>query len=681
MIVRGRRRVARRAGKRRAAAGDPAAACIAPHDTKTGAALAKAATKMTAAVCRACGGSDKRCGGAATDDLQVADVGLPALCPYVAVPGEADSCAGEVASLGDAVDCLACTTRYRADCVALAADASAHPLPAACTHAALCDPGYTGAACTTLLPEVVPELAKLPDPASWLTDGKSGARYRRATRRERLRYGWLPGTFLVEAKQARADATAGASTVELALPTADGEVHHVLFDLASAERGEQMIEVRGEVSGKARAKAAFPLFLNYLSRTKLETSFEALVRLVVVEDGGAAVRGMAGSRWLDGYLPTGTLELDPSLTTPNSPHPGQLVVLGVRIPDAGTAAGWNQCHGEGICGAYCNVQAIGAPCSADVSNPCCEPYDPDGQPSDDCHDGFDNDFDGKIDEGGSPSDNSCRHSEYCTPNGTLPTHTHPREAGKQFILLGEIHLCSWFADQLKDWRVEMHVRAEHIVHGYEGETGYDPYHYLADHRMGLRFVTAKCWILDDLEQARECKDGALADCDPFDAAPHVYPYAGAGNSSGNYLFEMPRADMAHAVTVGLWQPVNLVQVLMATGKGQQLVGGTSPSVAGRAEAAYSVAKYTDTYTSENFNVSNHELGHSLGFTHCDAELSPIDNVCTIMGDDHNTTGSCQLSEICNVPDGHARLSADNAEALYGALRSGTVLPYHFGNAP
>lgn len=651
-----------------------------------------AENRMRRKICRACGGADHRCddtvgntpGSGGGDDALPKEIGLPAVCPQVTPPGSDASCQHAISSLSDAIECLTCTARYRAECTALAANPSGGALPQECLRAPICEPGYTGFACNQLRPEVVPELAALPEPQQWLTDKPTGRRYRRATRQERVRYGWLPGTYLVEAPNAVGNAKRGIGPIFLLVPTGDDQVHRIALDLAHAATGPQAIELSNQ-GGKARAKTTQPVFFNFLSHIEPKTSFEALVHLLAVENGGAKINGMAGTHKIDGYLSTRPLSLDAQLAPPNGLDTRAIAVISIINPDADASGGWNDCHGEGICGAFCDNQGITAPCSGDSVNPCCQPYDPDGIPADDCHDGFDNDGDGQIDVGGNaatgaPADTSCAHTPECVPNGTNPSHSHATESGKQFILLGDIHLCSSMVDKGQDWQAELHTRAVHIVGGFREETGYAAWDNLNTY-MTLRNVAIKCWWIDDVDKARECKDGSLADCAPFNAPPHLYPYVGAGNNASSYLGDYPRADMVHSVQVGLSQPVNLVQVLMATGTGQALIGATSPSVGGLTVGEYSVAKWGDTWAIESFNVSNHEIGHSFNLTHCDAELSPIDNMCTIMGDDHNTTGNCLLSDICNVADGHARMSPENAQQLYSAVRNGSAMRFHYGNVP
>src|SRR6185369_9680830 len=104
-------------------------ACPVPGDGKAGAALAKAEQKKVSTICKSCGGADHACNG--TGDLAVSDIGFPASCPAVTVPG-GDACAGAVTTLSQLVTCVDCVAEFETRC----ADAVAVPgliaLPAQC---------------------------------------------------------------------------------------------------------------------------------------------------------------------------------------------------------------------------------------------------------------------------------------------------------------------------------------------------------------------------------------------------------------------------------------------------------------------------------------------------------------------------------------------------------------------
>jgi hypothetical protein len=112
-----------------------------------------------------------------------------------------------------------------------------------------------------------------------------------------------------------------------------------------------------------------------------------------------------------------------------------------------------------------------------------------------------------------------------------------------------------------------------------------------------------------------------------------------------------------------------------------LTGVLSPSVGGLNVGIFSVVKASDTYQGEHWSYGVHELGHAFGLTHCDAETSPVDNECTVMGDSNHTGGGfCSLATICDAPAGKSRFGPGSAQILYGGVR-GTAFPYNFGNIP
>ena len=85
-----------------------------PDGVKAAPAIAKAESKKRAAICKACGGADRVCGGG--DDLTPGQIGFSSSCPNVTIPGGA-SCAHSIITLQDIVDCVDCVTEFKADCL------------------------------------------------------------------------------------------------------------------------------------------------------------------------------------------------------------------------------------------------------------------------------------------------------------------------------------------------------------------------------------------------------------------------------------------------------------------------------------------------------------------------------------------------------------------------------------
>jgi hypothetical protein len=103
--------------------------CPVPGDGKAALKIARAESFMVARICRRCGGRDGVCGG--DDDFGPATIGFPAACPDLSLPG-GPSCAGPVETLQSLVDCLACVSDARVECVDALAVPWARPYPAEC---------------------------------------------------------------------------------------------------------------------------------------------------------------------------------------------------------------------------------------------------------------------------------------------------------------------------------------------------------------------------------------------------------------------------------------------------------------------------------------------------------------------------------------------------------------------
>jgi hypothetical protein len=136
-------------------AGEHAAACPVPGDGKSAAALAAARAKAESAVCKACGGAGKRCGGG--DDLALGLVGVASACPAVG------TCGGPLASLGDLVACIDCTAAARGACALAGAAPGVVEAPAGCADVPP-TPTPTMTPSPTLTPIATPTLTATPTP-------------------------------------------------------------------------------------------------------------------------------------------------------------------------------------------------------------------------------------------------------------------------------------------------------------------------------------------------------------------------------------------------------------------------------------------------------------------------------------------------------------------------------------
>ncbi|MCC6764628.1 MAG: hypothetical protein IT293_08190 [Deltaproteobacteria bacterium] len=92
--------------------------------------IAKADTKRVAAICRACGGDDRRCddtvvrldgeaiaGSGAGDDFAPSAIGFPAVCPELQVPDGGPYCDRPVGTLAELVECTACIAEHEVLCI------------------------------------------------------------------------------------------------------------------------------------------------------------------------------------------------------------------------------------------------------------------------------------------------------------------------------------------------------------------------------------------------------------------------------------------------------------------------------------------------------------------------------------------------------------------------------------
>ena len=79
-------------------------------DQKTADSIAKAESKLTTGIAKACGGKDKACGSGA-DDVALEVLGWPSVCPDF----EDKGCANAIADCSDIAECLACTGEAAVD--------------------------------------------------------------------------------------------------------------------------------------------------------------------------------------------------------------------------------------------------------------------------------------------------------------------------------------------------------------------------------------------------------------------------------------------------------------------------------------------------------------------------------------------------------------------------------------
>jgi hypothetical protein len=90
---------------------------------KAHAKIVKAAQSMNDKICKACGGSDKVCGGTDgvghSNDILPTDIGVGSACPSVTIPG-GQECGVSFTTTQQVADCLYCVSEFKADCLAAA---------------------------------------------------------------------------------------------------------------------------------------------------------------------------------------------------------------------------------------------------------------------------------------------------------------------------------------------------------------------------------------------------------------------------------------------------------------------------------------------------------------------------------------------------------------------------------
>ncbi|MEO7438411.1 MAG: hypothetical protein ABI080_23240, partial [Candidatus Binatia bacterium] len=100
-----------------------------PDAAKTAPRIARAAEKVNQRICRACGGFDQNCGSG--DDFSSAEIGFPAACFEVTVPGGA-SCSGSTTPLAALASCVGCVTDFKTACLDAISVPNLKPYPSEC---------------------------------------------------------------------------------------------------------------------------------------------------------------------------------------------------------------------------------------------------------------------------------------------------------------------------------------------------------------------------------------------------------------------------------------------------------------------------------------------------------------------------------------------------------------------
>jgi len=104
--------------------GSHANPCPDPGDGSAVAKLAKAESKRSIKICKACGGDDKLCG--TNGDLSPNAIGFAPLCPSVG------DCQRVISTVADINECLGCVAAFRAECETALAVPALAPYPPTC---------------------------------------------------------------------------------------------------------------------------------------------------------------------------------------------------------------------------------------------------------------------------------------------------------------------------------------------------------------------------------------------------------------------------------------------------------------------------------------------------------------------------------------------------------------------
>lgn len=94
--------------------------------------IARLAENLELGICMACGGIDQQCGGAA--DLTPTQIGMPADCPAVAVPG-GSACGAPLADVTSIAECAVCLSTFDTRCLAAITVPGVETYPSDCNVA------------------------------------------------------------------------------------------------------------------------------------------------------------------------------------------------------------------------------------------------------------------------------------------------------------------------------------------------------------------------------------------------------------------------------------------------------------------------------------------------------------------------------------------------------------------
>jgi hypothetical protein len=246
--------------------------------------------------------------------------------------------------------------------------------------------------------------------------------------------------------------------------------------------------------------------------------------------------------------------------------------------------------------------------------------------------------------------------------------------GVDAALLGYIVFCT---KHKNDWVTMLWNRAGDIdsVFGFDsGNPAYDEW-LLERQGKPVRIAVIGCWLVDDLEDAEDCRNDGGAACAPFQpGATHEYPYAGYGDSQVAYASGV-FLDVWHGTTkAGLDTPLSLAHVVV------DVPAFDDPYVAGYAEPTYGFG--STSRWSAGFKVTAHEIGHTLDLNHCHKSVLWTE----ADGDEHWSIMASEDTSDCGDNDfgpgdvEEGRLGPIEGGALFTSIvLDRTIFPASFGN--
>jgi hypothetical protein len=449
-----------------------------------------------------------------------------------------------------------------------------------------------------------------------------GRSIRRLTDAEAARLGAARPSWIVRDPGALSALAQGTTGTTLLVPVADDRGVVMPLGRVASIASPIPFVLRDGRGPNPSAKTRHPTFHEYLSPASALRD-GGLLR-VVVEAGAPGSLRADGALAAEGGRRVGVRIIGAADLAPGSGlAPGERAFLvAATALERDTRAAQQQCaSGFGGCGAYCANVNSHASCDSELDeHPCCEPYD-DGGPAihHQCNDGQDDDGDGLIDAG----DPDCQHSDHCAAPG-MPPHLHTYEAGASVGLFGDIVLCTQLGDGWTTALWDSAAKLERIYHTRGGApaTGnavYDAWTGFPGTNEPMRIGAIGCWRLADSETAKDCRDDGGAACAPFaPGATHEYPYAGDGSSLYAYAAHVAD-DVFHGVSqAGLGRPLNAAHVMVSPQSlDLDVTVGTSESTPGFGSAAFFLLDGGYDWIAGN---SGHEIGHTIGLSHCHMQV-------------------------------------------------------------